>query len=164
MFPFNRNMVWIVVFVLVGTAGLVVVEDSESAALFTRRIEPLFREKCLACHGEDKETEENGLDLWSLQTATHGGRSNAERTIGATDEPGISAVEDVHHIRDFHVTVLRLLDFDDNKLTYYHAGRFKQLSQFGGKVTNKLFAEYCLSFAMTSAEGTMVLRCHVFKI
>ena len=45
-------MVWIVVFVLVGTAGLVVVEDSESAALFTRRIEPLFREKCLACHGE----------------------------------------------------------------------------------------------------------------
>ena len=46
--------------------------------------------------------------------------------------PGFRAVEDVHHIRDFHVTVLRLLDFDDNKLTYYHAGRFKQLSQFGG--------------------------------
>lgn len=164
MFPFNRNMVWIGVFVLVGTAGLVVAEDSESAALFTRRIEPLFREKCLACHGEDKEIGENGLDLWSLQTATHGGSSNAGRTIGATDEPGISAVEDVHHIRDFHVTVLRLLDFDDNKPTYYHAGRFKQLSQFGGKVTNKLFAECCLSSAMTTAEGTMVLRCRVFKI
>ena len=29
---------------------------------------------------------------------------------------------------------------DDNKLTYYHAGRFKQLSQFGGKVINELIA------------------------
>ena len=26
------------------------------------------------------------------------------------------------------------MGLDDNKLTYYHAGRFKQLSQFGGKV------------------------------
>ena len=61
-------------------------------------------------------------------------------TIGATDETGMTAVEDVHHIRDFHVTLLRLLGLDDNKLTYYHAGRFKQLSQFGGKVINKLLA------------------------
>jgi hypothetical protein len=30
---------------------------------------------------------------------------------------------------------------DDNKLTYYHAGRFKQLSQFGGKVIDKLLLE-----------------------
>ena len=29
---------------------------------------------------------------------------------------------------------------DDNRLTYYHAGRFKQLSQFGGKVINELIA------------------------
>jgi hypothetical protein len=42
--------------------------------------------------------------------------------------------------RDFHVTLLRLLGLDDNKLTYYHAGRFKQLSQFGGKVIDELIA------------------------
>jgi len=69
-----------------------------------------------------------------------GGGSNAGHTIGATDETGMTAVEDVHHVRDFHVTLLRLLGLDDNKLTYYHAGRFKQLSQFGGKVINKLIA------------------------
>ena len=69
-----------------------------------------------------------------------GGGCNAGHTIGATDEIGMTAVEEVHHIRDVHVTLLRLLGLDDNKLTYYHAGRFKQLSQFGGKVIDKLIA------------------------
>ena len=69
-----------------------------------------------------------------------GGGCNAGRTIGATDEIGMEAVENVHHVRDFHVTLLRLLGLDDNKLTFYHAGRFKQLSQFGGKVIEDLIA------------------------
>ena len=47
-------------------------------------------------------------------------------------------MEHVHHVRDFHVTLLHLLGLDDNRLTYYHAGRFKQLSQFGGKVIREL--------------------------
>jgi len=67
-----------------------------------------------------------------------GGGVKAGHTIGATDELGMSAVEEVHHVRDFHVTLLRLLGLDDNRLTYYHAGRFKQLSQFGGKVIEGL--------------------------
>lgn len=54
--------------------------------------------------------------------------------VGATDELGSSAVECVHPIRDVHVTLLNLLGLDDNKLTYFHAGRYKQLSQFGGEV------------------------------
>lgn len=69
-----------------------------------------------------------------------GGGTKAGHTIGATDEVGGSAVECVHHIRDVHVTLLHLLGLDDNRLTYYHAGRFKQLSQFGGKVINELIA------------------------
>ena len=31
-----------------------------------------------------------------------------------------------------------LLGLDDKKLTYFHGGRFKQLSQFGGKVIKEL--------------------------
>lgn len=77
----------------------------------------------------------NAMTIWLA-----GGGCNAGHTIGATDEIGMTAVEDVHHVRDFHVTLLRLLGLDDNKLTYYHAGRFKQLSQFGGKVIEKLIA------------------------
>ncbi len=69
-----------------------------------------------------------------------GGGVRSGHTIGATDELGDSAVECVHPLRDVHVTLLRLLGLDDNKLTYYHAGRFKQLSQFGGEVIQELLA------------------------
>lgn len=72
-------------------------------------------------------------------------------TIGATDETGIS-VEDVHHIRDSCVTLLRLLGLDHNRLTDYHAGRFKRLSQLGGKVIDRLLAWLCVCSAMSSAE------------
>jgi hypothetical protein len=75
----------------------------------------------------------NAMTLWMA-----GGGCNAGHTIGATDDIGAKAVENVHHIRDFHVTLLRLLGLDDNKLSYYHAGRFKQLSQFGGKAIDGL--------------------------
>lgn len=60
--------------------------------------------------------------------------------VGATDELGSSAVECVHPIRDLHVTLLHLLGLDDNKLTYFHGGRFKQLSQFGGEVIKEIIA------------------------
>ncbi len=75
----------------------------------------------------------NAMTIWLA-----GGGCNAGHTIGATDETGMTAVEEVHHVRDFHVTLLKLLGLDDNKLTYYHAGRFKQLSQFGGKPIDRL--------------------------
>ncbi len=75
----------------------------------------------------------NAMTIWLA-----GGGCNAGHTIGATDELGMEAVEGKAHVRDFHVTLLRLLGLDDNKLTYYHAGRFKQLSQFGGSVIHDL--------------------------
>ena len=69
-----------------------------------------------------------------------GGGVNAGHTVGKTDETGAEAVECVHHVRDLHVTILRLLGLDDNKLTYFFGGRFKQLSQFGGQVIKELIA------------------------
>ena len=60
--------------------------------------------------------------------------------VGATDEIGAEAVECVHPIRDLHVTLLHLLGLDDNKLTYFHGGRYKQLSQFGGEVIKEMIA------------------------
>jgi uncharacterized protein (DUF1501 family) len=67
-----------------------------------------------------------------------GGGVNAGAVVGGTDEIGEKAVDVVHPIRDLHVTLLHLLGLDDNKLTYLHGGRFKQLSQFGGKVISEL--------------------------
>ena len=75
----------------------------------------------------------NAMTIWLA-----GGGCRAGHTIGATDELGLSAVEGKAHVRDFHVTLLRLLGLDDNKLTFHHAGRSKQLSQFGGRVIKEL--------------------------
>ncbi len=67
-----------------------------------------------------------------------GGGTKKGAIVGATDEVGGQAVECVHPIRDVHVTMMHLLGLDDNKLTYFHAGRYKQLSQFGGQVIPEL--------------------------
>ena len=64
----------------------------------------------------------------------------AGHVIGATDEIGEKAVEVAHPLKDVHSTILRLMGLDDNKLTYFHGGRFKQLSQTGGSVIKELLA------------------------
>ena len=100
--------------------------------------------------GEFGRTPDNGVRGGTAYGRDHnpkamtvwmaGGGVKAGHTIGATDETGIEAVDRVHHVRDLHVTLLHLLGLDDNRLTYYHAGRFKQLSQFGGSVIRELIA------------------------
>lgn len=84
-------------------------------------------------YGRDHNAK--AMALWMA-----GGGVRAGQVIGATDEIGGEAVECIHPIRDLHVTILRLLGLDDNKLTYFHGGRFKQLSQIGGKLIPELIA------------------------
>jgi hypothetical protein len=69
-----------------------------------------------------------------------GGGVRAGHVIGATDELGAEAVEVARPIRDLHVTLLHLLGLNDNQLTYFHEGRYKQLSQTGGSVIRELRA------------------------
>jgi hypothetical protein len=69
-----------------------------------------------------------------------GGGVRAGHVVGATDEIGRNAVESVHHVKDLHCTILHLLGLDDNKLTYFHEGRYKQLSQTGGSVIKEILA------------------------
>src|SRR3954471_7209938 len=69
-----------------------------------------------------------------------GGGVRAGQVVGATDELGDQAAECVHHVRDLHITLLHLLGLNDNKLTYFHEGRYKQLSQTGGQVIKELLA------------------------
>ena len=100
--------------------------------------------------GEFGRSPDNGVRMGTAYGRDHnakamtvwlaGGGVKAGHTVGATDELGAEAVECVHPLRDLHVTLLHLLGLDDNKLTYFHAGRFKQLSQFGGKVIQELIA------------------------
>jgi len=75
------------------------------------------------------------MTLWMA-----GGGVRAGHVVGATDELGGAAVEAVHHVKDVHCTLLHLLGLNDNKLTYFHEGRYKQLSQVGGSVISELLA------------------------
>ena len=77
----------------------------------------------------------DAMNMWFA-----GGGTKAGSVIGGTDEIGAEAVDVVHPIRDVHVTMMHLLGLDDNKLTYFHAGRYKQLSQFGGELIPEIIA------------------------
>ena len=77
----------------------------------------------------------NAMAVWLA-----GGGVRAGEIVGATDDVGGAAVEVVHPLRDFHVTLLHLLGLDDNRLRYFHAGRDKQLSQVGGELIRPLLA------------------------
>lgn len=125
--------------------------DQPIAALITDlKRRGLLDSTLLVWCGEFGRTPDNGVRQGTAYGRDHnpnamtiwlaGGGCNAGHTIGQTDELGMTAVEGKAHLRDFHVTLLRLLGLDDNKLTFYHAGRFKQLSQFGGAVIKDLLA------------------------
>jgi uncharacterized protein (DUF1501 family) len=126
--------------------------DKPIAALLTDlKRRDMLKDTLVFFCGEFGRTPDNGLrgggksygrdhNAKAMTMWFAGGGVRAGSTIGATDELGAEAVECVHPLRDVHVTLLRLLGLDDNKLTFYHAGRFKQLSQFGGQVIDELIA------------------------
>ena len=58
----------------------------------------------------------------------------------ATDELGWNAVENRVHIHDLHATILNLLGFDHERLTYRYAGRDFRLTDVHGEVVKELIA------------------------
>ncbi|HEV3262801.1 MAG TPA: DUF1501 domain-containing protein, partial [Gemmataceae bacterium] len=50
------------------------------------------------------------------------------------------AVRDKVHVHDLHATILALLGFDHEKLTYRYAGRDFRLTDVFGRVINELIA------------------------
>ncbi|WP_422924896.1 DUF1501 domain-containing protein [Singulisphaera sp. PoT] len=59
---------------------------------------------------------------------------------GATDELGHKAVQDVATIYDFHATLLHLLGLDHERLSYYHNGIERRLTDVHGKVITEILA------------------------
>ena len=55
-------------------------------------------------------------------------------TYGATDEFGYKAVENVSTVYDFHATILHLLGLDHERLTFYHNGIERRLTDVHGHV------------------------------
>jgi hypothetical protein len=59
---------------------------------------------------------------------------------GVTDEFGYAAVDNKVHVHDLHATILRLLGFDHEKLTYPYGGRDFRLTDVHGNVVVGLMA------------------------
>ena len=61
-------------------------------------------------------------------------------SYGQTDEIGWKTVENPVHWHDFHATVLHLMGIDHKKLTYYHNGIERRLTNVHGHVVSDIFA------------------------
>jgi uncharacterized protein (DUF1501 family) len=57
---------------------------------------------------------------------------------GATDELGFHVAQDPLHVHDLQATILRLLGFDHEKLTYHYAGRDFRLTDVHGHVVHDI--------------------------
>jgi hypothetical protein len=76
-----------------------------------------------------------GFSMWLAGGGVRGGHVH-----GATDDFGFQAVEDKVHVHDLHATILHLLGFDHEKLTYRYAGRDFRLTDVSGTVVKDLLA------------------------
>jgi hypothetical protein len=76
-----------------------------------------------------------GFSMWLAGGGTRGGYVH-----GATDEFGFAAVDKPVPVHDLHATVLYLMGFDHEKLTYRYAGRDFRLTDVHGHVVRELLA------------------------
>jgi hypothetical protein len=83
--------------------------------------------------GRDHHTD--GFSIWMAGGGVKGGM-----TYGSTDEVGLHAVENPVHIHDFHATLLHLMGFNHELLTYRYAGRDFRLTDVHGKVVREILA------------------------
>jgi len=72
--------------------------------------------------------------------AERGGGETGGSLYGATDEFGFKAVENRASVHDLHATMLHLLGFDHEQLTYRHAGRDFRLTDVFGNVIRDVIA------------------------
>lgn len=74
-----------------------------------------------------------GFSVWLAGGGIKGGQA-----YGATDDFGFRAVEKPVSVHDLHATMLHLLGFDHERLTYRYAGRDFRLTDVSGTVLREL--------------------------
>jgi uncharacterized protein (DUF1501 family) len=77
----------------------------------------------------------HGFSMWLAGAGVKGGQA-----VGATDELGFAAVEDVCHVSDFHATILHLMGLDHTRLTYFYSGMNTRLTGVRGNVVKKVLS------------------------
>jgi hypothetical protein len=100
--------------------------------------------------GEFGRTPDNPADLRDKAGRDHntramtiwfaGGGTKPGTLVGATDDLGFKAVQDIYRMRDVHATILHLMGLNNLQLTYYSAGRNQRLTDTGGTVIKQVLA------------------------
>jgi hypothetical protein len=84
---------------------------------------------------DGRDHNSTGFSMWMAGGGIKGGQR-----YGATDEFGITAVQDKFHVHDFHATALHLLGLNHKELTYRYAGRDFRLTDVFGNVPDKILS------------------------
>jgi hypothetical protein len=85
--------------------------------------------------GDGRDHNHYGFTMFLAGGGVRGGMA-----YGATDEFGFRAVEDKVHVHDLHATLLHLLGFDHERLTYRYSGRDFRLTDVHGRVVKEILA------------------------
>lgn len=82
-----------------------------------------------------RDHNHHGFTVWLAGGGVKGGM-----TYGATDEFGFKATENRMHVHDLHATMLHMLGFDHERLTYRYSGRDFRLTDLHGRVVKDIIA------------------------
>jgi hypothetical protein len=82
-----------------------------------------------------RDHHHDGFTVWLA-----GGGARSGYVHGVTDELGLKAVENPVSVHDLHATILHLLGFNHERLTFRHAGRDFRLTDVHGRVVAELLA------------------------
>ncbi len=85
--------------------------------------------------GIGRDHNAGGFTVWMA-----GGGAKPGTVFGATDDFGALAVENPVDVHDLHATILHLLGFNHERLTYRYAGRDFRLTDVYGHVVNGILA------------------------
>ena len=69
-----------------------------------------------------------------------GGGTKPGTIYGKSDEYGNVVAQDTVHVHDFHATILNIMGFDHEQLTYHFGGRDFRLTDVHGRVINEILA------------------------
>jgi uncharacterized protein (DUF1501 family) len=82
---------------------------------------------------DGRDHNRHAFSLWLA-----GGGFKRGHVHGATDDFGFAAVKDKVHVHDLQATILHLLGFNHEKLTYRFQGRDYRLTDVHGKVVREI--------------------------
>ena len=94
-----------------------------------------FAESAADVVGPGRDHNQNGFSVWVAGGAYKGGMN-----YGSTDPVGYAATEKRVHWNDFHATILYALGIDHKRLTYYHNGIQRRLTNVSGSVINDILS------------------------